>query len=662
MKQTTPSAARLCVLLLFASVPTLSALGAPQSRYTDDERRPNWVRSTYQFGLWGTEPGKLVEPWALAVGPDNRIHVADTGNHRVQVYSIEGKLLGGWGRKGSGPSEFLFPAGICIGAEGEVFVADTGNDRIQVFDGTGKFLRQWGRNGVAPGEFSAPRGIASVGGRVAVAERDLPRVQVFTTKGEPVCAFGDAGDPPGRIREPAGLALDEQGNIYVADAGNHRVQKFDPQGRPVLQWGTWGSHEGLLANPAGLAYFDGKIFVADHANHRVQVFDRAGTFLYQWGRAPAFAHEGGGRLHFPSGIAVSPSGGFTVLSEPFEHRVQVFSNGSARSVKPVSDPPWWDSMHARFHAMLKAPSTPQGGKPTALTAILEPDTHGILYFDLAPKIPLFVARAGGYGRRLGEFDTPAGLALDPQTGRLHVSDRGNRRIQLLELPRNPATTTGFAPNVRIIASWDLAALLPASPTGIRVERCAPGALALGSQGELFVIDEGNSAVHVFDREKKWIRSIRAPEAAGPSRFVDLALSPDDKMLYVVDRHAGRLLVFDSRGAFQSSWGGEALEGGGSAWSSPSGIAVDGDSSVYVTDSSSQQVLKFDGRGKFLSKWGEHGREVTQFYSPRGITFVKPDRIVVDDVGNHRGLIFSKEGKIIEVFFKGGFLPASPPPK
>jgi len=643
-----PRALRAAALLLLAAPLPASAQG-----YSEVERGPNWVRAAYQFGACGRAAGQLLEPRAVAMGPGDRVYVADSGNHRIQVFTLEGKLVGGWGGRGAADGEFLFPAGIAVGPGNEIYVADSGNDRIQVFDDAGKFLRKWGRSGIASGEFSSPRWLTVTRDQVVVVEGDRPRVQVFSPAGEFVRAFGGFGDGPGQFRSPAGIAADEQGNLYVADASAQRIQKFDPQGTPLLRWGQWGVHPGLLSSPAGLAYSDGKLYVADGANHRVQVFDRAGVFLFQWGRHPAFAHEGYGRLHFPSGIAVSASGGFTVLCEPVEHRVQAFTNGSARVAKTMTDLPWWDSLHARFHVKTR-PTGPHGDKPTALAAMAEPDTHSVLVFDLEPKVPIFVARAGGYGIKLGEFADPAGLVLDAPARRITVSERGNRRIQVLELPADPGTTTGFAPGFRAVAAWDLAALLTPAPEGILPERCVPGALALGPEGLLYLVDEGNSAVIVFDRAMKPVRTIRS--AQRPSRFIDVALAPGGGTVYVVDRLASTVRAFDAEGKPLSSWEapGDLLL--------PAGVAADGDGNVYVTDAGAHQVLKVDARGKPLARWGTRGREAGQLHGPKGIVVIKPNRIVVEDAGNHRGHIFKPDGEVVELFHLGGFTPPPLPPK
>ena len=71
-------------------------------------------------------------PLRVAVGPDNSIFVLTTTG-RVHKYSATGDLLAAWGVAGTSPSEFRFPLDLAVGPDGRVYVADTDNRRIQVF-------------------------------------------------------------------------------------------------------------------------------------------------------------------------------------------------------------------------------------------------------------------------------------------------------------------------------------------------------------------------------------------------------------------------------------------------------------------------------------------------------------------------------------------------
>ena len=59
--------------------------------------------------------------------------MADTGNHRIQIYNGEGKWLRKFGTSGTKDGQFNFPRGIAV-ADNIIYVADSGNNRIQIYE------------------------------------------------------------------------------------------------------------------------------------------------------------------------------------------------------------------------------------------------------------------------------------------------------------------------------------------------------------------------------------------------------------------------------------------------------------------------------------------------------------------------------------------------
>ncbi len=140
------------------------------------------------------------------------------------------------GQAGTGPGEFNRPEGICVDAQDRIYVADSCNHRIQVFSSDGKFLRAYGKAGSGKGELSYPYDIAvDAEGNQFVCEFGNSRIQVFNANCESVEIIGGAGAAPGQFANPWAAALDSRGNLYVADSQNHRVQKLvRKMGRPGL--------------------------------------------------------------------------------------------------------------------------------------------------------------------------------------------------------------------------------------------------------------------------------------------------------------------------------------------------------------------------------------------------------------------------------------------
>jgi DNA-binding beta-propeller fold protein YncE len=187
-----------------------------------------------RWGCKGTNAGCFLLPRAVAVNSRGDIFVSEyMGAERVQVFRpkpppADGvELIRVMGRAGVGPGEFNRAEGLCVDAGDRLYVADSCNHRIQIFSAEGAWLRAYGRAGSAPGELSYPYDIAvDAAGFQFVCEFGNSRIQVFDADCRPAEIIGGPGAAPGQFANPWGLALDSRGNLYVADSQNHRVQKL----------------------------------------------------------------------------------------------------------------------------------------------------------------------------------------------------------------------------------------------------------------------------------------------------------------------------------------------------------------------------------------------------------------------------------------------------
>ena len=89
------------------------------------------------IGSPGDSPGYLSRPKGVAVDRYGHLYVVDALFDNVQIFDEQGRLLLNWGDTGSGPGQFWLPNGIVVGTN-EIYVADSYNHRIQVFGYTGK--------------------------------------------------------------------------------------------------------------------------------------------------------------------------------------------------------------------------------------------------------------------------------------------------------------------------------------------------------------------------------------------------------------------------------------------------------------------------------------------------------------------------------------------
>ncbi|XP_073971070.1 tripartite motif containing protein thin isoform X3 [Rhodnius prolixus] len=208
-------------------------------------------RQVFSVGSRGSEPGSFTWPRGVATGPENSIVVADSSNHRVQVFDSNGIFHKEFGSYGNGEGEFDCLAGVAVNRIGQFIIADRYNHRIQVMDPSGRFLRAFGSQGTADGKFNYPWGVTTDAlGFIYVCDKENHRVQVFQSDGTFVGKFGCHGSKIGQLDHPHYIAVSNTNRVIVSDSNNHRVQIFDVNGRLLSSFGQEGSEEGQFKFPS----------------------------------------------------------------------------------------------------------------------------------------------------------------------------------------------------------------------------------------------------------------------------------------------------------------------------------------------------------------------------------------------------------------------------
>uniref|UniRef100_H3AR70 RING-type domain-containing protein n=1 Tax=Latimeria chalumnae TaxID=7897 RepID=H3AR70_LATCH len=227
-----------------------------------------------KFGGKGSDLGHFTWPRGVAVTPGGHVVVADSSNHRIQVFDMGGHFLRTFGCYGNGD-------GVAVNRLGYIIVADRYNHRIQIYNQEGHFIRKFGCEGSGNGQLSYPWGVAvDTLGFIYVCDKDNHRIQVFTLDGYFVRAFGCLGKGDGQLEHPYYIAVSSHNKVVVSDSGNHRVQVFDKYGQCVRKFGSEGSELGQFKYPRGLAVdHAGNIIVADSGNNRIQIFQEDGRLL-----------------------------------------------------------------------------------------------------------------------------------------------------------------------------------------------------------------------------------------------------------------------------------------------------------------------------------------------------------------------------------------------
>jgi predicted membrane-bound mannosyltransferase/DNA-binding beta-propeller fold protein YncE len=233
-------------------------------------------RIVNSWGGPGTEPSMFNEPWGIAID-EAFVYVADTWNHRIQKFTLDGGFLTTFGQLGmladvgADSGGFFFgPRSIALLPDGRLAVTDTGNHRIQIFDRDGNFLRIVGSQGPQPGQLNEPVGLDSGAGQVFLADTWNARVQRFTEEFIPVLQWPIDGWEGESTENKPYLAVDDTGNVFVTDPENQRILIFDADGNYLGRFGQEGMTIDRFGLPNGIAVDDaGNVYIADARNNRV---------------------------------------------------------------------------------------------------------------------------------------------------------------------------------------------------------------------------------------------------------------------------------------------------------------------------------------------------------------------------------------------------------
>ncbi|MFC1564932.1 NHL repeat-containing protein [candidate division KSB1 bacterium] len=210
------------------------------------------VRHMHNFApLWGDEPKirlefvqkigvlegddenyQLYRPYDVEVDENGNIYIMDMGNHRVQIYSPDGKFLSTFGRRGKGPGEFTNAFGIHIGKNGNIYVADM-SVGVHIFDSDQKYIKTlkegvssfWAR-AISTGEIVLDKAQDKI---VTLVDRDNNVVREIGSRR----IYAD--DMMTRIGNGAAFTTDINDNIYIVFFYQNRIDKYSPGGRLVMQ-------------------------------------------------------------------------------------------------------------------------------------------------------------------------------------------------------------------------------------------------------------------------------------------------------------------------------------------------------------------------------------------------------------------------------------------
>lgn len=380
--------------------------------------------------------GQLADPWAVAVGPDGAMWIADTGNRRLRYVSPEGRL-GTAAGDGTGLGTGIKPVDVAVSADGSsVYVLDGADRRIlrlgpQVHFDDGQLAGASKLTEVHRfAETDSPVSIeVDAAGALYVSDRSRRQVVRIDAAGERVLAgngtaraSGDGTDAQNAaLYGPTGMAFASDGTLFFADRLNHLLRRINADG-------TISSLEGLPLRSPSAIQFDaqGRAYVADTGNERVLRIDADGVVTVVAGPGSDAP------LSRPVALAIETDGDLLIADSGHRliRHLDVAGTLSTIAGNGLTQP-LTDGALATSAALVQPVDVAVDGRGTIWIA--DAGSHRVLRLGADGLLRVVagnglagVAADGGLAR-LSPLDTPSGVEPDGAGGVL-IADSGNERI------------------------------------------------------------------------------------------------------------------------------------------------------------------------------------------------------------------------------------------
>lgn len=224
----------------------------------------------------------LNQPTAVDVDKAGNIFVLDGVNAQVAVFSPEGKAKFRFGTYGAENTQFNLPMALRI-ADEKVIVADTGNHRFSMFDLQGKFLRT-----IRPVQTESDKPLLTpepvalhIDNNILTwsDRRNHQICQQWLDTEKLIACNGSKGDQARQFMFPFQIAQDRDHYLHIVDVLNGRIQAYNRRGSFAYQISRFGTAKGELYRPNAIAFDESnKLYISDAYFGTISVFDN-GQFL-----------------------------------------------------------------------------------------------------------------------------------------------------------------------------------------------------------------------------------------------------------------------------------------------------------------------------------------------------------------------------------------------
>ena len=175
----------------------------------------------------------------------------------------------------------------------------------------------------------------------------------------------------------------------------------------------------------------------------------------------------------------------------------------------------------------------------------------------------------------------------------------------------------------------------------------PWGIAVDQNGHVFIVDHGKNQIHLYDKQRKYIRSFGQQGSGNGQLYSPIGIAVDrDNRLYIGNFLNMRIEVVESDGMFVRQIGAGHLSG-------PYGVTVH-NKHVFVAEYGNHRISVFTLDGQLIRTIGSQGSGPGQFNGPRSVAFAPENGgdMYVLDYKNSRIQVFNANGVYQREFGKG----------
>jgi tripartite motif-containing protein 71 len=234
----------------------------------------------------------------------------------------------------------------------------------------------------------------------------------------------------------------------------------------------------------------------------------------------------------------------------------------------------------------------------------------------------FITKWGSEGTGDGQFTRIEDIAVDPSSGDVYVAELGNGRISKFTADGKFITKWSSTANNNTANNNDpatsAAAVTITTSTTTNNTLIMPWGVVVDSSGNVLVDDKGRNMAFKFTNDGKYLQTlVQTGPADGQLQHPHGIALDSSGNFYIADQVHANVQKFSPDGKLLQKFASGG-KGKGPVLNIPHGVAVDSSGNIFVADSGNHYVKKFAPDGTFIKSWGK---------------FTSPHDVEIDASGN-----------------------------